>query len=77
MAYYIRARLRPNGEVNYGTSVLIESSVLGKGRKVWSDSFLYERVDGAYAHRWVRCGHIHETPLYIDQGRIRYAREGS
>jgi hypothetical protein len=34
-------------------------------------------VSGTQAHRWVRNGHPHSTPLYIDQGRIRYARDAS
>jgi hypothetical protein len=32
-------------------------------------------VSGAEAHRWVRDGGHHSTPLYLDQGRIRYARD--
>lgn len=37
----------------------------------------YHRVDGTEAHRWVRDGRIHSTPLYIDlDGRIRFARDG-
>jgi hypothetical protein len=36
----------------------------------------YDRVSGAYAHRWVREGGHHETPLYVDyDGRIRYAKD--
>jgi len=27
------------------------------------------------AHNWVKRGYIHETGLYIDDGRIRYAKE--
>ena len=37
-------------------------------------------VSGLAAHRWVREGFNHSTPLYIDQyngGRIRYARDAS
>ena len=32
-------------------------------------------VSGRYAHDWVRNGWRHSTPLYVDQGRIRYARD--
>lgn len=40
-----------------------------------------ERVSGAYAHRWVREGLIHGTPLYIGEDRhgrrrVLYARDG-
>ena len=39
---------------------------------------LYLVVSGAEAHKWVRAGHIHSTPLYIDADkRIRYARDAS
>jgi hypothetical protein len=34
----------------------------------------YKRVSGAEAHAWVRRGEVHSTPLYLDEGRIRYAR---
>lgn len=27
------------------------------------------------AHKWVKDGYNHETGLYIDDGRIRYAKE--
>ena len=37
----------------------------------------FEVVTGIYAHRWVKKGYPHSTPLYIDQGRIRYARDAS
>lgn len=33
----------------------------------------YRRVTADYAHRWVKAGHIHETALYIEDGRIRRA----
>jgi hypothetical protein len=37
----------------------------------------FEVITGMQAHRWVRKGGHHSTPLYIDQGRIRYARDAS
>lgn len=37
----------------------------------------YRRVDGHYAHKWVRDGYQHETALYIDHdNRVRYAFDG-
>lgn len=36
----------------------------------------YHRIDGTEAYRWVRADRIHSTPLYIDDGRIRFARDG-
>lgn len=35
----------------------------------------FEVVSGLAAHRWVRDGLPHSTPLYVDNGRIRYARD--
>ena len=35
----------------------------------------FEVVTGRCAHRWVKRGWHHSTPLYIDNGRIRYARD--
>lgn len=36
----------------------------------------YNPVPGTVAHRWVRGGGHHETPLYTDaDGRIRYAKD--
>jgi hypothetical protein len=35
----------------------------------------FEVVSGATAHRWVRDGLPHSTPLYVENGRIRYARD--
>ena len=34
-------------------------------------------VTGKYAHNWVRDGLPHTTPLWVDRGRIRYARDAS
>jgi hypothetical protein len=34
-------------------------------------------VSGAYAHQWVRKGWHHSTPLWVANGRIRYARDAS
>ena len=34
-------------------------------------------ISGIEAHRWVREGGLHTTPLYINNGRIRYARDAS
>lgn len=36
----------------------------------------YEPVHWTSAHEWVKRGGHHSTPLYIDEGRIRYARDG-
>lgn len=33
----------------------------------------YRRVPASYAHQWVKQGGHHETGLWTDNGRIRYA----
>jgi hypothetical protein len=41
------------------------------------DGVFHEHVTAERAHRHVKQGRIHSTPLYIDdRGRIRYARDG-
>lgn len=36
----------------------------------------YDRVDPAFARKWVKEGNHHETPLYVDwDGKVRYARD--
>jgi hypothetical protein len=37
--------------------------------------WLYKAIHRTTAHKWVRDGYNHETGLYIDDGRIRYAKE--
>lgn len=32
-----------------------------------------EHVRPSYAHKWVRDGKLHETGLFMHEGRIRYA----
>jgi len=33
----------------------------------------YRPVSAEYAHNWVKKGYTHETGLYLDGGRVRYA----
>ena len=35
----------------------------------------YEPIHWTRAHQWVKDDYPHETPLYIDDGRIKYARD--
>lgn len=37
----------------------------------------WERVHFTLAHAWVKQGGHHMTNLYVDDGRIRYARDAS
>jgi hypothetical protein len=34
----------------------------------------YDRVSPEYAHKWVKNGGHHETGLWVDNGKVRYAR---
>lgn len=69
MAYFIR--MSSNRAIPGGT--LVER----KHEPMPCNHFVYRRVSGEYAHRWVRQGDVHETALYIDgEGRIRKAQPG-
>jgi hypothetical protein len=35
----------------------------------------YRRVEWQEAHKWVRDGHLHETALYMDEDKVRRAKE--
>lgn len=70
MAYYIRSYTGP-----YPSPTLVEATQ-AHVESVDISRVGYDRVDGVYAHRWVRNGYRHETPLYIDyDGRIRRGSE--
>jgi hypothetical protein len=46
------------------------------GNDTFSDDvWCYQYQSFQQAHQWVRDGGHHETPLYIDHGRILYARD--
>ena len=36
----------------------------------------YDRVSPEYARQWVKNGGHHETGLWVDNGKVRYARSG-
>lgn len=73
MAYYIRRR-KTDGKPDWATACLVE--VNSKEEVIEGDHLLFERETGQGAHRWVREGLRHETPLYIDaDNRIRYAKD--
>jgi hypothetical protein len=58
--------------------MLVEMDPRTVDRHADIDKVGYDRVSGAYAHRWVRDDRPHETPLFVDfDGRIRYARDAS
>jgi hypothetical protein len=58
-----------------GTAMLheLDKKTLGYAKRAYPNH-AFEVISGKRAHQWVRHGHPHSTPLYLDQGRIRYAR---
>lgn len=38
--------------------------------------FTHTQTTRERAHAWVKAGNIHETGLWVDQGRVRYALPG-
>jgi hypothetical protein len=63
---------------DYGQIMLHE---MDKGElrlaKVMYPLHSFRVVSGVEAHRWVRGGGNHTTPLWVDRGRIRYARDAA
>lgn len=79
MTYVIKTRITryPDGSY-FSSDRLIEMSKRDALKAEASEDPLieYTIVSGAMAHRYVKQGMIHETPLYIDfDGRVRYARD--
>ena len=72
MAYFIRYR-KTNEQVEWSRGCLVE--LKSYKDTLESADWFFERISGSEAHRWVRNDGHHETPLWIDQGRIRYARD--
>jgi hypothetical protein len=52
----------------------LDKKALGYAKKAYPDH-RFTVISGLAAHHWVRDGGHHSTPLYIDNGRIRYARD--
>jgi len=74
MPYFIRT-LYVDGRTVPCTESLVECSVAHTERAD-INRVGYDRVSGTFAHRRVRDGGRHETPLYVDSdNRIRYANE--
>jgi hypothetical protein len=69
----IYAVLRRNGRhtlAEFKSPKDLLETALANGKTIES----YERVHPSYAHQWVRNGREHETGLYVDGGKVRYAR---
>ena len=73
---YVKVYCRHNGQ--WEPTMVIElpsKSAVAKYKKYYPHRLCLV-ITGSEAHRWVRDGRVHGTPLYIDQdNRIRYARD--
>lgn len=70
--YFIRT-IRTSDNRPYATLTEMTARELREAEQSKPANVSYERVSAAYAHRWVRDGRIHETLLWIDDGRVRRA----
>jgi hypothetical protein len=72
---YVKVYSRCRGEWEPIHVIEVSRTELKREKRVWPNR-LHLVITGAEAHKWVRDGGIHGTPLYIDQdNRIRYARD--
>lgn len=72
--YVIQYRCEPTTGRTY-SRMLTEMTVAKYLKAEHNERCYYERVAASYAHRWVLNGGHHDTPLYVEQGRIRRASE--
>ena len=72
MAYYLKMRRDP--AFRQASQTLIETR---RKLPMFDETFIHLRMSGKQAHDWVRRGGHHETPLWVDGTRIRYAKENS
>jgi hypothetical protein len=71
--YVIRHHIEPISGRTF-SCMLTEMSKLQFLKAEQNERCRYEPVNASYAHTWVRNGGLHETALWVDQGRIRRAR---
>lgn len=69
---------RYNADNRHDYMVLVEfksrKEMEDANRLLVSTKRCYRETDRHTAHAWVRNDRVHETGLYLDSGRIRYAR---
>lgn len=74
--YLIATRLGPtdeNGIARHSSSQLYDVKTVAERRDLEARYDRVSRITANYAHRWVRDGGVHNTGLYLDEGRIRKA----
>ena len=71
---YVKVYTRHNG--NWDATFVEEMTAkeLKQAKRKYPNR-LHLVISGAEAHQWVRKGGVHGTPLYVDHGRVRYARD--
>jgi hypothetical protein len=62
-----------SSHTGWRTCTLVEMTAKELARAEQEGKHEYRKVTAREAHRHVREDRVHETPLYIDQGRIRRA----
>jgi hypothetical protein len=79
MAYVVRTRTTKLSDGSYcSTDCLVEMTRAAalKAEATTEPGVEFNMISGAMAHRYVKRGMQHETPLYVDDtGRVRYARD--
>jgi len=56
------------------TTTLVEIASVKEEQKLQAAGYHVRRVTREYAHRWVKGDGHHETGLYVDEGKVKYAR---
>lgn len=56
------------------TTTLVELASPKEERELQAKGYYVRRVTKEYAHKWVREDGHHETGLYVDDGKVKYAR---
>lgn len=56
------------------TTTLIELKSDKEEAQVKAAGYHVRRVTKEYAHKWVRQDGHHETGLYVDEGKVKYAK---
>jgi hypothetical protein len=75
MIYAVRESLWPGN--NRRTLVEIPNVKLLRLANATAILVKYQKVDVATAHKWVLDGKEHETGLWVDAGKVRYAQPQS
>jgi len=56
------------------TTTLVELASAKEEQHLQAAGYYVRRVTRDYAHRWVKQDGHHETGLYVDEGKVKYAK---